>query len=69
MDYETDLYESDYWQGVLVITDKKTGKVGSVSLLDSRKRNITQKQFKSCIKSHGLERTFETWSKLVTNWQ
>lgn len=69
MYYETDLYEGDYWQGVLVITNKTTGKVGSVSLLDSRNRNITLNQFKSCIKSHGLELAFETWCKLVTNWQ
>lgn len=68
MEYETDLYEGDYWAGTLVITDKITGKCGTVQLMDSRNRNVTLSQWRSSIKSHGLERAFHTWSKLVNHW-
>lgn len=69
MDYETDLYEGDYWAGTLVITDKATGKCGCVQLWDANNRNITLAQWRSSFKTHGLERAFKTWAKLVTDWQ
>jgi len=69
MEYESDQYEGDYWQGVMVITDKATGQCGSVSLRDSNGRNVTLNQFKPCIKTHGVERTLSNFARLVTHWQ
>ena len=69
MDYSSDSYEADYWQGVMVITDKSTGKCGSVSLRNANGRNVTLSQFKSCVKSHGVDRALRTYARLVTHWQ
>jgi len=69
MEYESMEYEGDYWQGAMVITDKVTGSCGSVCLVDHKGRNITLRDFKSCIKTHGLERALSTYAKLVDNWQ
>jgi hypothetical protein len=69
MDYESDQYECDIWQGRVIITCKESKRCGIVSLLNSNGRNITLSQFKSCIKSHGVERTLSTFAKLVSDWQ
>jgi len=69
MEYESDTYEADYWQGVMVITDKATGQCGNVSLRDVKGRNVTLSDFKSCIKSHGVDRALRAYARLVTCWQ
>lgn len=69
MIYESDQYEGDYWQGVMVITNKETGQCGNVSLRDSNGRNVTLSQFNSCIKTHGVVRALHTYARLVTHWQ
>jgi len=69
MDYESDKYECDIWQGRVIITCKESKRCGIVSLLNSNGRNVTLNQFKSGLKSHGVERTLSTFAKLVTNWQ
>jgi len=68
MDYESEQFEADYWQGVLVITDKATGQCGNVMLHNSKGHNITLRQLRSGIKTHGVERALATFAKLVTNW-
>lgn len=67
--WESSQYEADYWQGVLVITDKATRQCGNVVLYDTRGHNVTHKQWLSSIKSHGPERALSTWSKLVNKWE
>ena len=69
MDYESEQFEADYWQGVMVITDKATGQCGNVSLRDSNGRNVTLSQFKSCVNSHGVDKALQTYARLVTWWQ
>jgi hypothetical protein len=67
--WESDSYEADYWQGVLVITDKATRKCGSVSLTNDKGHNITKRQWDSSLKTHSVERALNTWARLVTDWQ
>lgn len=67
--WESETYQADYWQGVLVITDKVTGKCGSISLRDNNGRNITKRQWDSSIKTHGVEFALSTWAKLITRWE
>jgi len=69
MDYESTQYECDIWQSRIVITCKESRKCGIVSLINSKGRNITLNQFKSCIKSHGIEKTLSVFAKLVFEWQ
>jgi len=67
--YESEQYEGDYWQGVLVVTDKTTGQCGNVSLVNDKGGNVTLSQLESSIRSHGVERALTTFAKLVTDWQ
>lgn len=69
MYWESDTHEADYWQGVLVITDKETGKCGNVVLHNAKGHNVTLKQWQSSIKTHGVDRALVTWSKLVNQWK
>jgi len=63
MDYESTLYECDLWQGTLVLTCKETGDMRQVTL-KTNNRLSTQREFESCIKTHGIDRTCETFWKL-----
>lgn len=61
---DSEEFETDLLGGVLVITDKKTGALHSLSLRDDMGRNITRQQFISCVKSHGLNRACRTLMKI-----
>ena len=65
MDYTSELYEVDYFKGWLVIKDKTTKANECVQLTNKNGRNITLSQFKSGIKSHGLDKTCATFVKLA----
>ena len=64
MDYTTDKFEVDYWQGVLELTDKETTETRVLKLYKNN-RLATLNEFKSGIKSHGLERACETFFKIA----
>jgi len=64
MDYTTEKFEVDYWQGLLVFTNKETTET-KVLKLYKNKRLATLNEFKSCIKSHGLERACETFFRIA----
>lgn len=61
---DSEEFETDLLGGVLVITDKKTGTLHSISLRDDTGRNTTRQQFVSCVKSHGLDRACRTLMKI-----
>ena len=69
MDYTSELYEVDYYKGWLVIKDKTTKANECVQLTNKNGRNITLSQFKSGIKSHGLNKTCATFLKLVATYK
>jgi len=64
MDYTTEKFEVDYWQGLLVFTNKETTET-KVLKLYKNKRLATLNEFKSCIKSHGLDRACETFFRIA----
>jgi len=65
LDYTTDRFEVDYWQGVLVFTNKETTETKVLKLYKNN-RLATLNEFKSCIKSHGLDRACETFFRIAT---
>ena len=67
MDYTTDTYEADYHAGLLVITDKLSDAAYMVQLRNRSGRNVTLSQFKSCIRSHGIDRACSTFINLAAN--
>ena len=69
MDYNSEIYEVDYHQGWLVITEKATNKNECVQLTNNNGRNITLSQFKSGIKSHGLDKACATFLKLAATYK
>jgi len=69
MDYESELFKVDYHNGWLVIKDKETNRQECVQLTNNKGRNITLNQFKSGIKSHGLNKTCETFLKLAATYK
>jgi len=69
MDYESELFEIDYHNGWLVIKDRETNKQECVQLTNNKGRNITLNQFKSGIKSHGLNKTCKTFLKLSATYK
>ena len=64
MDYTTDKFEVDYWQGVLVFTNKETTETRVLKLYKNN-RLATLNEFKSGIKSHGLEKACEAFFKIA----
>lgn len=64
MDYTTEKFEVDYWQGVLVFTNKETTETRVLKLYKNN-RLATLNEFKSGIKSHGLERACEVFFKIA----
>lgn len=69
-DYESDRFECDIWGGRVILTDKETGACGFVALRDTMTgKDITIKELKASIKSHGVERTLDVFSKLVWEWR
>lgn len=69
MDYESELFEVDYHNGWLVIKDKETNEQECVQLTNNKCRNITLNQFKSGIKSHGLDKACKTFLKLAATYK
>jgi hypothetical protein len=69
MNYESELFEIDYHNGWLVIKDKETNRQECVQLTNNKGRNITLNQFKSGIKSHGLNKTCKTFLKLAATYK
>jgi hypothetical protein len=67
MDYTTDTYEVDYHAGLMVITDKLNDTAYMVQLRNRSGRNVTLSQFKSCIRSHGINQACSTFIKLAAN--
>jgi len=65
LDYTTEQFEVDYWQGVLVFTNKETTEARVLKLYKNN-RLATLNEFKSCIKSHGLDRACETFFRIAT---
>ena len=65
MDYETELFEVDYHNGWLVITDKANNQNKCVQLTNQQGRNITFNQFKSSVKSHGIDKACAVFLKLA----
>ena len=63
---ESEKFAADYLGGVLVITDKTSNTLHSVSLRDANGHNITRKQFLAGVKSHGLDCACSTFKKLST---
>ena len=64
MDYTTDKFEVDYWQGVLVFTNKETTETRVLKLYKNN-RLATLNEFKSGINSHGLEKPCEVFFKIA----
>ena len=69
MDDESALFEVDYHNGWLIIKDKETNKQECVQLTNNKGRNITLNQFKSGIKSHGLDKACKTFLKLAATYK
>ena len=67
MDYTTDTYGVDYHAGLMVITDKLNDTAHMVQLYNRSGRNVTLSQFKSCIRSHGINHACSTFIKLAAN--
>ena len=69
MDYESELFEVDYHNGWLVIREKDTSRQECVQLCNKNGRNITLTQFKSGLKSHGIDKTCRTFLKLAATYK
>lgn len=67
MDYESSEYECDIWQGTAVITDKATGKCGSL-ILKSNGRVATARMIKADVAKYGPDKALRTYAKLVEVW-
>lgn len=67
MDYESALYEVDIWQNIAVFTDKATGACGQV-ILKHNGRVATARMLKADVAKYGVEKSVNTWAKLVNNW-
>ncbi len=62
---DTANFQADYLNGILVITCAATNECESITLNDDRGRNITLLQFKSGIKSHGMDKACQTFLRLA----
>ena len=65
MDYETERFEVDYHAGWLVITDKENKRSECIQLKNNNGRNITLSQFKSSVKSSGIDKACSVFLKLA----
>lgn len=63
MQYNSQNYDADFWQGVLVITDKAQNELRKVTLRDASGRNVTLQQFKASIKSRGFDKACSVFFK------
>ena len=69
MDFESELFEVDYYKGTLVIREKETSRQECIQLCNKNGRNITLSQFKSGIKSHGIDKACRTFLKLAATYK
>ena len=69
MEYETDRYEVDYHAGWLVITDKENSRNECVKLTNNKGRNITLSQFKSSVKTGGIDKACTVFLKLAATYK
>ena len=65
MEYETERFEVDYHAGWLVITDKENNRNECIQLKNNNGRNITMSQFKSSVKSSGIDKACSVFLKLA----
>jgi hypothetical protein len=65
MNYESAQYEADFWQGVVVITDKTTRRCGAIAFHGKS----AARMLASDAKKYGAEKALPVWAKLVENWQ
>jgi len=65
MEYETERFEVDYHAGWLVITDKENKRNECIQLKNNNGRNITLSQFKSSVKSSGIDKACSVFLKLA----
>ena len=65
MDYETERFEVDYHAGWLIITDKEKNRNECVQLTNNKGRNITLSQFKSSVKTGGIDKACTVFLKLA----
>jgi len=65
MYYTTENFEVDYYKGWLVIHDTATKQNECVQLKNDKGRNITLNQFKSGVKTHGVDRACRVFLKLA----
>jgi len=69
MDYITEKFEVDYYKGWLVIYNKATKNPECVQLRNDKGRNITLNQFKSGVKTHGVNHACKTFLKLAATYK
>lgn len=68
-EWNTESHDAIYYSGHLVITNKANNKCGIVRLNDINGRDITLKQFRNGIKTHGIDKTISVFAKLVPKWE
>ena len=68
MDYENALFGADCWQGTVVITEKATGRCGSIRMRNTKTRQNAVQMLAADVKNHGADRALTTYAKLVENW-
>ena len=59
-------WEAEFWAGHLVVTHP-SGECAEVGLRDAQGRNITLREFRSSVKSHGVTKACRTFWKLRAN--
>jgi len=69
MDYITEKFEVDYYKGWLVIYNKATKNPECVQLRNDKGRNITLNQFKTGVKTHGVDHDCKTFLKLAATYK
>ena len=68
MEYESAKFECDLWQGTIVLTDKETGRCGSVHLVDRQRKKNGAQMLAADVKKYGAEKALATYAKLVVDW-
>ena len=64
--WETPNWEADYWAGTLVLSPAgEPNNLRQVSLIDSYGHNVTLKSWRACVRSHGIDRSAETFWKIA----
>ena len=65
-----DNYETDYYNGWLIVKDKSINKSYPVKLINNEtKRNITRKQFKESVEKYGFDKACNSFKKLYADYR